>query len=357
MEVAVQEEISEELSQETWLSEVKIEEAIEETVEESNGILETLQKAVEEHRADVKDAIKEANVPLPSCSRGEASALADVMDARLVDLRGAQSSAALAAPVSVGFGLEATTEAIPADLVAGEETIGLHGIPPAQAAPETDAGLTVAQHEHVTTAGVQQAVNHIEPTLDPEWLTALYCNLHEDGKERQAPALPTSPTPESLGHGLGQGSMTPAHQALHAARQYMQIPHTDAELCQFVRTLAIELGASRKEAGTGGNKVAPSPNEVPAVACCKLLHDPKGNTAFVCRYPGCEKSYASRDAVRKHCRIHHLQWLRTLERVTTHEEEMVEVTLPVRTLKVQAVYEQRRDVLAVLVSLLASRDE
>ena len=52
-----------------------------------------------------------------------------------------------------------------------------------------------------------------------------------------------------------------------------------------------------------------------------------------------------------------MQWLRTLERVTTHEEEMVEVTLPVRTLKVQAVYEQRRDVLAVLVSLLASRDE
>ena len=293
--------------------------------------------------------------------------LTDVTDARLVDLMAdddavtaggaAQSSAALEAPVSVGLEIEPTTEAIPADVVAGDEAIGLHGIPPTHAEPETDAGLTVAQHEHVTTAGVQQAVNHIEPTLDPEWLTALYCNLHEDGKERQAPALPTSPTPESLGHGLGQGSMTPAHQALHVARQYMQIPHTNAELCQFVRTLAIELGASRKEAGTGGNKVAPSPNEVPAVACCKLLHDPKGNTAFVCRYPGCEKSYASRDAVRKHCRIHHLQWLRTLERVTTHEEEMVEVTLPVRTLKVQAVYEQRRDVLAVLVSLLASRDD
>ena len=259
MEVAVQEEISEELSQETWASEMEIEEAIEETVEESNGILETLQKAIEEHRADVEDAIKEANVPLSSCSRGEASALADVTDARLVDLMadddavtagGAQSSAALAAPVSVGFGLEATTEAIPADLVAGEETIGLHGIPPAQAEPETDAGLTVAEHEHVTTAGVQQAVNHIEPTSDPEWLTAFYCNLHEDGRERQAPALPTSPTPESLSHGQGQGSMTPEQQALHVARQCMQIPHTDDEMCQFVRTLAIALGASRTEAGT-----------------------------------------------------------------------------------------------------------
>ena len=238
---------------------MEIEEAIEEAVEEPNGILETLQKAIEEHQADVEDAIKEANVPLPSCSRGGASALADVTDAGLVDLMaddeavtagGAQSSAALAAPVSVGPGLEPTTEAIPADLVAGDEAIGLHGIPPAQAEPETDAGLTVAQHEHVTTAGMQQAVNHIEPTPDPERLTAFYCKLHEDGRERQAPALPTSPTPESLSHGQGQGSMTPEQQALHVARQCMQVPHTDAEMGQFVRTLAIALGASRTEAGT-----------------------------------------------------------------------------------------------------------
>ena len=182
--------------------------------------------------------------------------LTDVTDARLVDLMAdddavtAGSSEALEALVSVGLRLEPTTEAIPADVVAGDEAIGLHGIPPTHAERETDAELTVAQHEHVTTAGVQQAVNHIEPTLDPEWLTALYCNLHEDGKERQAPALPTSPTPESLSHGQGQGSMTPEQQALHVARQCMQIPHTDAEMCQFVRTLAVALGASRTEAGT-----------------------------------------------------------------------------------------------------------
>ena len=82
-----------------------------------------------------------------------------------------------------------------------------------------------------------------------------------------------------------------------------------------------------------GEKPAPSPNKVLAVACCKLIHDKNGNTAFICRYPGCEKSYASRDAVRKHGRIHHLQWLRTLERVTTHEEEVVEAALVVRTQK------------------------
>ena len=89
--------------------------------------------------------------------------------------------------------------------MAGDEAIGLHGIPPALA-------------EHVTTAGVQLAVNHIEPTPDSERLTAFYCKLHEDGRERQAPALPTSPTPESLSHGQGQGSMTPEQQALHVAR-------------------------------------------------------------------------------------------------------------------------------------------
>ena len=241
--VPVEEEIREEPSQETWLRDMKIEEAIEETILESNGILETLQEAVEDCRAsDVEDAI-------PSCSRGVAGALADVTDARLVDLKvdneevaagDAQSSAALAAPVPVGLGLEATTETIPADLVAGEEAIGLHGIPPAQAT-ETVAGLKMAQHEHVTTAGVQQA--------DPEWLTALYCKLDEDGgRGRKETALPTSSTPESLGH--GQGSMTPGQQALHAARECMQSSHTDAEICPVVRTLAVALGARRPEAGT-----------------------------------------------------------------------------------------------------------
>ena len=242
--VPVEEEIREEPSQETWLREMKIEEAIEETILESNGILETLQEAVEDCRAsDVEDAI-------PSCSRGVAGALADVTDARLVDLKvdneevaagDAQSSAALAAPVPVGLGLEATTETIPADLVAGEEAIGLHGIPPAQAT-ETVAGMKMAQHEHVTTAGVQQA--------DPEWLTALYCKLDEDGGGRKETALPTSSTPESLDH--SQDSMTPGQQALHIARQCMQSSsmHTDAEICQVVRTLAVALGASRPEAGT-----------------------------------------------------------------------------------------------------------
>lgn len=33
---------------------------------------------------------------------------------------------------------------------------------------------------------------------------------------------------------------------------------------------------------------------------------------YVCRYVGCGKSYASTDAVRKHCRQRHLEWLRSL---------------------------------------------
>eukprot|EP00964_Phaeocystis_antarctica_P003087 scaffold1644_cov100-Phaeocystis_antarctica.AAC.1 len=158
---------------------MNIEKAIEETILESNEIAETMLEAIEEHRAGV------------------------------------------------------------ADLVEGEEAIGLHGIPPAQAT-ETAAGLTMAQLEHVTTAAVQQA--------DPEWLSALYCKIDEDGRERQGTALTTSPTPESLGH--GRGSMTPGQQALHAARECMQSSHTDAEICPVVRTLAVALGARRPEAGT-----------------------------------------------------------------------------------------------------------
>ena len=184
--MAVEEDFSKELSEETWLSEMNIEKAIEETVLESNEIIKTMLEAIEEHRAGV------------------------------------------------------------ADLVAGEEAIGRHGIPPAQAT-ETAAGLTMAQQlEHVTTDGVQQA--------DAEWLRAFYCKLDEDGRERQELPLlasPTLTTPESLGQ--GQGSMIPGQQALHVARQCMQISHTDAEICQVVCTLAVALGASRNrrtEAGT-----------------------------------------------------------------------------------------------------------
>lgn len=32
-------------------------------------------------------------------------------------------------------------------------------------------------------------------------------------------------------------------------------------------------------------------------------------TQYMCKYPGCEKQYASTDAVRKHCRLTHGEWL------------------------------------------------
>ena len=82
--MTVEEEISEELSEETWLSEKAIEKAIEETIMESNEIVETMQEAIEEHRADVEDAVKEANVP--SCGQGGARTWADVTDATMADL-------------------------------------------------------------------------------------------------------------------------------------------------------------------------------------------------------------------------------------------------------------------------------
>ena len=56
-----------------------------------------------------------------------------------------------------------------------------------------------------------------------------------------------------------------------------------------------------------------TPHKPLAVACCDVVTDRDGNPAFRCRFPGCEKTYASRDAVRKHGRINHLQWLRSCE--------------------------------------------
>ena len=46
----------------------------------------------------------------------------------------------------------------------------------------------------------------------------------------------------------GQVGMTRGQQALHMARQRMQISRTDAEMFQAVHTLALALGANRTEA-------------------------------------------------------------------------------------------------------------
>ena len=233
-----------ELSDENWLSEINIEKAIQETVLESDTIWETLQEAIEEeYRAGLHDGIVEASVPFPGCGRaGARSSWAGATDMSVknfvaddapVTSRGAQSSAALMMPVPARSGLEATTEAMPAGLAADEEAT------PARAT-ETATGLTMAHPEHVTTAGIQQA--------DPEWLSALYRKIDEDGTGRQGITLTTSRTHESLGH--GQGTTTPGQQALHAARQCMQRLHTDAEKYQVFRALAQALGSKRPAAGT-----------------------------------------------------------------------------------------------------------
>lgn len=49
---------------------------------------------------------------------------------------------------------------------------------------------------------------------------------------------------------------------------------------------------------------------------------PPGTCRFQCRYPNCNKLYASTDAVRKHCRKRHFDWLRRLDQLATHERQM-----------------------------------
>ena len=83
-------------------------------------------------------------------------------------------------------------------------------------------------------------------------------------RERQEPHLPVgvlvglsvgppvNPScgqlPESLDD--GQGSRTPRQQALHVARQSLQIAHTEVEIFQVVRDLSLALGSVRTESGT-----------------------------------------------------------------------------------------------------------
>lgn len=52
-----------------------------------------------------------------------------------------------------------------------------------------------------------------------------------------------------------------------------------------------------------------------------------GRCRFQCRFPGCEKLYASRDAVRKHCRKRHLDWLRHLDELAVCERNLPKPSL------------------------------
>ena len=35
---------------------------------------------------------------------------------------------------------------------------------------------------------------------------------------------------------------------------------------------------------------------------------------YTCKFPGCGREFSARDAVRKHCRNRHLEWLRSIDR-------------------------------------------
>ena len=52
-------------------------------------------------------------------------------------------------------------------------------------------------------------------------------------------------------------------------------------------------------------------------SCCILAADGR----FQCAYPKCPKLYASQDAVRKHCRLQHLEWLRNLQTTTSKSHQ------------------------------------
>ena len=58
-------------------------------------------------------------------------------------------------------------------------------------------------------------------------------------------------------------------------------------------------------------QVAPQSSST-AIQCCTVTR--RGDQdIFTCKFPGCGREYTCRDAVRKHCRIHHLQWLRSID--------------------------------------------
>merc|ERR1719378_472824 len=54
--------------------------------------------------------------------------------------------------------------------------------------------------------------------------------------------------------------------------------------------------------------------------CCTVELDGQ----LRCAYPGCARMYASRDAVRKHCRLQHHQWLKRLDTMAVEAKQLEE---------------------------------
>jgi len=82
---------------------------------------------------------------------------------------------------------------------------------------------------------------------------------------------------------------------------------------QRVPSAVEPLDTMTPPASVGGKRRAESPADY------GMRHSPVpkltehgGESRYFCRYPGCGKGYASTDAVRKHCRQRHLEWLRRL---------------------------------------------
>jgi hypothetical protein len=80
--------------------------------------------------------------------------------------------------------------------------------------------------------------------------------------------------------------------------------------------LSSQGNASPRGERVGDKRRAPSPFGSDYASVSRHSPVPKfaneGETRYICRYPQCNKGYASTDAVRKHCRQRHLEWLRRL---------------------------------------------
>ena len=127
--------------------------------------------------------------------------------------------------------------------------------------------------------------------------------LPEALKGQSAEASPPAPEPEAespAGAGLSVSSSSPSDPGLSIATYF----EDDAES-------AIQaLLALQQEPSPLPQRGPPSP--LLGIRNYGGIQKNEATVRFYCRFPRCNKGYASTDAVRKHCRQRHLEWLRRL---------------------------------------------
>lgn len=188
------------------------------------------------------------------------------------------------------------------------------------------AGSTVPTEE--SRSPVTHMPHHGSPDAQRGWIppsSELFrkgsegiLDLEQEGTPTEASLRSDSPTcPPSV----EEGELDGGAEGVAGTSSEQEVPVATIEVDKDAESAIHALLALQREASPLNSRSrtgSPEPHRrrphSPNLPRQSAIHKGAGGEAsrFFCKFPRCGKAYASTDAVRKHCRQRHLDWLRRL---------------------------------------------